>query len=91
MNHTKTPWKYNEGRETIEAEGRDIAYLNPTDSDANAEFITRACNAHEELLEAVEALVDCQREKDPTAFNMRYDKACQQARKAIAHAEGGSK
>jgi hypothetical protein len=44
--------------------------------------------AARDLVAACEALIDCQQEKATTAFNMRYDTACQIARAAIAKAKG---
>jgi len=46
--------------------------------------------AASELLKVCYALIDCQREKEPTAFNMRYDRAVQNARTALAKAKGGA-
>jgi len=66
MKHTPTPWLVNvwtTGRRTIETDNRlVIAEIHQTHKDkertANAEFIVRACNCHDELLEACQYLVD---------------------------------
>lgn len=66
-------------------------------SQADAQRIVAAVNGCEGinpeavrgLLGACRALIDCQREKAPTAFNMRYDTAVQGAKAAIAKAEEG--
>ena len=50
--------------------------------------LARLIAAAPELLRAARALVDCQHESAPTAFNARYDTACQDARAAIAKARG---
>ena len=66
MKHTPTPWKQGVNYpERIIGEHEIVAFVNhpeldgkPNDREqANAEFIVRACNSHDELLEACKALV----------------------------------
>lgn len=61
MKHTPTPWNVNQGR--ITADGVTVATsYAPSNAtvnsialrDANAAFIVRACNAHDELVEILE-------------------------------------
>ena len=59
------------------------------ETQANAEFIARAVNCHEELLAALEALVDASTEVNPQVLAMRIDRAAPGARAAIAKAKGG--
>jgi len=66
--HTETPWKYSDAYYETQVDirdegGRRIAVV-VTDypmmtcrMEANAHFIVRACNCHDELLEALEDLV----------------------------------
>lgn len=61
MSHTKLPWKITEpspkkSREIAGASGEFIAKLTALDI-PNAEFIVRSCNAHDELVEALEAML----------------------------------
>ncbi len=49
--HTKTPWTTTLG--TIYSNG-DIVAILPVDKSDDARFIIRACNCHEEMLEALE-------------------------------------
>lgn len=100
MKHTPTPWKYGSTKGiylgTDPDQKRRYAIESPSgnswilqlDDKANAEFIVRAVNAHEDLLEACKALIDCQGERVPTAFNIRYDRAVQMAWAATTKAEG---
>lgn len=46
-------------------------------------FLVKAANMHFDLVRALEAFIDIQSEKEPTAFNMRFDRACQIARDAL--------
>ena len=50
MNHTPTPWKLNCDNEILTTNGL-IVYISIK---ANAEFIVTACNAHEDLVKALE-------------------------------------
>ena len=63
MSHTPVPWKassYPVNRMTqwvIHSDDGSIASLvRSNNADANAEFIVRACNAHEDLLKASKAI-----------------------------------
>ena len=63
MEHTKTPYKWIDGEESthkelviLDNEGEDSILYHGADwamEEANAQFIVKACNAHEELVEAV--------------------------------------
>lgn len=81
--HTPTPWVFN-GESIIDAKG------NSAMTKANAAFIVRAVNAHEELLVAIKTLTAI------TYDTVNYDqndadtvKAVEMAENAIARAEGG--
>ena len=68
MKHTETPWESEPGDGDNEAYlvtgpgGCLIAVVNdegqPQDNEANAAFIVKACNLHEELVEAAEAAIE---------------------------------
>lgn len=82
--HTPLPWDYFTGRTRHHVEvaygapGMGTAICSvPKSQEANAEFIVRACNAHYDLLAALEALYD-RRTSDTMA----------KARDAIAKARG---
>lgn len=98
--HTPGPWIVEESRvqdtgtlfETIRSSScldtGDIAYLTLRQSEvrANADFIVRACNAHDDLVAALEAM----------CLNMKQDRheyrdCYKAARAAIAKAIGGEK
>jgi len=65
-------------------------YISEEDT-ANAQFIIRACNSHDELLEALENLIGSGRlpecEVDESA-EQRFYEVWQQAEQAIAKAKG---
>lgn len=98
--HTPTPWEVDDGQNSVLAgtwalrHGRTIiGYIESWDTgskadmdeaETNAAFIVKACNIHDPLVFALEALLDCSNEKDQTAFNMRYDTACAKARDILA-------
>lgn len=100
--HAPTPWKASgkiiKGNTCRDSSKVTIARVDsrgkfvPGCDEANAEFIVRACNAHDDLLEALKALygtavvVDCQNKE-------QYDHPCgfaptllEQARAAMAKA-----
>ena len=55
--HTPGPWRLSKNYHILSDDGSIIADIHETESNniaANAEFILRACNCHEELLEALE-------------------------------------
>jgi hypothetical protein len=60
MTHTPTPWLLGNDRETIIATDDDIVVdcgiRRAEEAEANAAFIIRAVNCHEELLDAVKCL-----------------------------------
>lgn len=108
MTHAKTPWTiarvHDMGGTRLEiinthprhGEPTPIAVIYKTDGEgkANAEFIVRAANAHDELLAACKALLaqswqmgtaDIDYQNDP----IRADMAKRDAFAAITKAEGG--
>ena len=88
--HTPTPWtvaKHERG--LVRAQGRTIVVVRETgnqDIDANAEFIVRACNAHEDLLAALKE-IERSLANHPT---FAWHNIVEIARAAIAKAEGES-
>lgn len=60
--HTPGPWTWQHDGEVIDivSEQQTVAMLddNGCETEANAEFIVRACNCHEELLEACKELAN---------------------------------
>ncbi len=64
IKHTPTPWHLRDGATNGEvhvcAPGRTIAVCDarpPNECEANAEFIVKAVNSYDDMLEALEALV----------------------------------
>lgn len=59
MKHTSVPWNITDDGDFLEnGEGEPIAdlrFFHIPDNEANAAFIVRACNSHDELLEALES------------------------------------
>ncbi len=55
---------------------------------ANAEFIVRACNAHDDLLEACEAVVSAYEDGEPSKDNLRTN--LPKIRAAISKAKKGT-
>ena len=92
MKYTKTPWRYEVATKTIRAVPSNywLATMDSWDGavnhQANAEFIVRACNSHEELVEAAE-LVDRAWAGDGVDMSVAVDAILL----AIANAEGGRK
>ncbi len=91
--HTPGPWTVSVGkksrimaREIILAECWDEVYGPETqaESEANAAFIVRACNAHEDLLNACEVALS-QLTEDREEY---LDSDIQQIKDAIAKARG---
>ena len=59
MNHTPTPYKIGYHAHDgirIEVNGCSIANVWGKNNEANAEFIVRACNSHDELVGALEEI-----------------------------------
>lgn len=100
--HTPTPWRHNaliiwgpndEIVADVQHLGETLKFKNPNVCPANAEFIVRAVNAHEELLDACKVMLGhyCvtgndafdRAEKDPI-IHARAERM----RAAIAKAEG---
>jgi len=76
---TKVPWEWGWGTYDMElkaypvvvtSEARDICTIESYygDDEANAAFIVRACNAHEQLVEALRAMLDAGRYDDAGNF-----------------------
>lgn len=61
--HTPTPWTWARQNPGALTEGEnELFFINSVAfelSKANAEFIVRACNAHDELVAALEGTIDC--------------------------------
>ena len=78
MKHTPTPWFVSEG--CILTKDLPLSNCRPQDLvplQENAPFIVKACNAHEELLEACKAAYGCRKGNHGML------------KQAIANAEGG--
>jgi hypothetical protein len=71
MSHTPTPWQIEErdcgGYKLADADGEFLSYLcqsrypddrKDDEAEANAAFIVKACNAHDELVAALTAAAD---------------------------------
>ncbi len=89
MKHTKTPWRV--GNAGITVFGPPNGNPSPetvvtVKNKANAEFIVKACNSHEELLGALLQIKACH--IGPDAICSGCEKQLEQA---IANAEGGKK
>lgn len=95
MSHTPTPWNGDQFTmpETIRIasiDGKSIAGLaQSVKNKANAEFIVRAVNSHEELLEASQGLLNAlQARLMRTGCNGPEESAIKALKQAIAKAEG---
>lgn len=92
MNHTPTPWMY-EGFGHISNADGTVLVMSEKASRDDAEFIVRACNAHEELLAAAKMIVDAMGYAlESDAPRIDWDKvrtAVPMMEKAIAKAKGG--
>lgn len=73
--HTKTPWRYELGTKTIRSckENYWLASMDSFDGaingEANAAFIVRAVNSHDELLASLEKAVEIL-ESEPEAYGI---------------------
>ncbi len=99
MKHTPGPWDY--GRNSLQVyakeSGEHIADVRAPHSSmelaiANAQFIVRACNCHEELVDALSNLVN-RIYHNAQAFHelpqVMQNDLINQAKQAIAKAKGG--
>lgn len=83
MTHTATPWAHRNGR-IFAADRENLTIANvarAADGDyssANGEFIIKACNAHDELVKAL------QRAADLLARYPKHDDAWKECRAALA-------
>lgn len=86
MKHTKTPWHVNAitagrivGNATVKAEKYQINSANNTIAtvyrSSDAEFLVRACNAHYDLVEALEMLLQDCKEKGRSASYRQAESA----------------
>lgn len=91
--HTPTPWVYGDAKGTLCAyrvvepneRQRTIAFVAHTGSNAqdksNAEFIVRACNCHDELVQALQDLLaadqmpPCEKQADLAIVAMKQARA----------------
>ena len=100
IQHTPGPWTIGRGRRWITSGDVDIARIHDVskigeaEAVANAEFIIRACNSHDALLEALENLMEWEG-GEPGSYNdlsdqERADEVWQDAFDAIAKAKGGN-
>jgi len=104
--HTPTPWAAVPGEESViyspqaggRAVARTLANPDPTwPAEANAAFIVRACNAHDEMLAALKELIEANAAAVPKPgetglerndrWHARRNAAFAAARAAIAKAE----
>ena len=89
MEHTATPWRSDV--DNIYSGGYYIAKIVHGGTDkaikVDAEFVVRACNAHDELLEALKGLIALL-EDDGSYSAHEYEQEMLIAEHAIAKAEG---
>ncbi len=70
MTHTKTPWKYEEETETIRSTPSNywIASMDSWDgavnNEANARFIVKAVNNHEQLVEMLKSCLNILKDQE---------------------------
>lgn len=96
--HTPTPWAKTESFQIVKPQGNtalelaDICYVgDEAVAEANAEFIVRACNAHDELVEALQKCLESAHAADSNVLHSfgSLVKAIQHyARPALAKARG---
>ena len=88
MKHTATPWKQHKGQWGIHniedsKEGQLLCEVQGSDSEANAAFIVKACNAHEDLLRLLKLSLE-----DLEDYGT-YSVDILEIKRAIANAEQG--
>ncbi len=97
IKHTPTPYAigidtyHSDKAQIINKDGQHIAYVEISPEVGTAEFIVRACNSYEELLEVYKALLDgVEGYECENGYITRYWKndAIKNAQKAISKAEG---
>ena len=94
MKHTELPWTPNKFRELRDPSGKQISVWNlgismpmsrTEESEANAAFIVKAVNNHDNLLASVKRLINCMAYN---GFGETIDKAAYaHAKEAIKQAE----
>ena len=108
MNHTPTPWKLNKAGSqktiyinTADEEGLYLADLQNCQgtetTEANAEFIVRACNSHDDLVKALKEVkeqigeVFYSQKQDNPEHDAAIDRIVSVVGEALAKAEGKGK
>ena len=89
VKHTPTPWAVGANPFTVRGHSRKIevcAMTNAVDGMANARFIVRACNSHEELVGALRSVGEELERTRRGTYTWALEKALQQARTALANA-----
>ena len=92
MKHTPTPWIDDNARIACSETGTSIAHCNeyPFSAAANAAFIVKAVNCHDELVAALEKIAGVN-DVDGNSSECDFHEDCQDvARKALAKAKGES-
>lgn len=90
MNHTPTPWYHNYDDVLASEEPEDLiaTFWHANDGKAveNAEFVVRACNAHDDLVAALSVMVE-RMERTGRESNLLDKAIADQSRAALAKAE----
>ena len=85
--HTPTPWIFKEGyhnNSMIYSENAELISVFQDDNKANAQFIVKACNAHEELVKALKKALDIIENEYPECQQHEFDCLRQALKKAEA-------
>ena len=90
--HTPVPWSLEYRRwitsgDVYIARIHDVSKIGEAEAVANAEFIIRACNSHDALLEALEMAL---RMMEGESLDEQFDGEAEVIRDAIAQAKGGA-
>lgn len=103
MTHTPTPWIFNQNKGCIEVNGEKLLvngvslpcgnHPESNHATANAQFIVRACNAHDELVAALK-LALCQLKVWNSTISQSWEfyrksPEIQKIEQALANAEKG--
>ncbi len=92
--HTPTPWgtkQFNEVQYSIGPAGQDffiVAITSQGNDKPNAEFIVRACNCHDELVEALERIAFEPQGPADASCRQVLDACVKIAKQALAKARG---
>ena len=90
MTHTPTPWKQGfKDNQCIYADYKNVANVQCREKEwqANAEFIVRAVNAHEELVEACKGAIEQMEGFLSDGVSLGMAVKIQQIKQALAKAE----